>query len=158
MVEVRISIFKSCYHGDLDYLNENWELIEPDTLFFDYACLGCQSSVIVFLKEKKLVPKMEHMYIAVRKNSIETVRALGLPFDNECMRIALGEGYWELVNEIEKGGLSPLHPSISVIIYGEQIKQYIKYKIVLEKTKRRAARIIFDRWPRKCQKNLIQDF
>ena len=158
MSSFQASFYKACYYGNMEFLLQNYELVDLDTICLDYACLSNQEKVVEFLLKNKVDPTMEQLYICVTRNHTKLIKLLGLKFDYRCIKLALENGHWELVKKIEESGLNILDNSIALTIYGKYILQYIRYKTVLEKTKLRAARVLFDRWPRKPQRILLQDF
>lgn len=158
MSNLQAAFYKACYYGDMKFLTENYEKVELDAICLDYACFSEQKKVVEFLLDHNVVQNMEHLYTCVSRNHTKLIKLLGLPFDYQCMKLALENGHWELVNHMERRGLNILDNSISLVLYGKYVMQYIKYRMVLEKTKMRAARVIYNWWPRKLQRNLIQDF
>lgn len=160
-VSLMLAMYKACYYGNVSNLERLIREggVTPDNLHLEYACLGGQTLIILLLKNMYNVkPTLEHLYICVRKNHTSAIKVLGIPFNYECVRIALENEHWELVHEMEMKGLNPFGDNISFVVFQDKIKKYVGYKIVLEKTKLRARQTILNWWPRKRPVNPFQDF
>ena len=129
--------FKACFEGDLSTLERiiNELAIRPDFLFFNYAIVKGQMNVIKYLVEKQnMIPDKDIFIESVKRSHFEVVQYLNRyhKFDYDCLKCALENKCWSMVDILLQSGLNIMENCISFIIYGERIKEYIDYRKGLE--------------------------
>ena len=148
--------YRSCFRGDLEKLKECE--MPPDSAFFQYAVISGQLEIIKYLMEElNMYPEKDIFLEAIKRNYVDLVRYINtcMPYDYDCLKTALENGCWELVDDILSSGLSLMHNCISFIVYGNHIKKYITYRQVVEKGKSKAVTKIQNWWLYDCGKRKI---
>jgi len=145
--------YKSCFRGDVEKLKEC--NIDPDNAFFQYAVVSGQLEIIKYLiEELNMRPEKDIFLEAIKRDYVNLVRYMNtyIPYDYDCLKIALENGCWTLIDDILSSGLSLTHYCVSFIIYGKHIKRYITYRQVIENGKLKAATKIQNWWLYDCGK------
>lgn len=141
--------YKACFNGDVEALKMCvYELkVSPDSLFFNYAVVKGQISVMKFLiEDMNMYPDKDIFIEAIKRNYCDLVYYLGQyhKFDYDCLKAALENSSWHMVDNILQSGLSLTNECISFIVYGEHIKNYIDYKKDLEGQKEETRNVFME--------------
>ena len=148
--------YKSCFRGDVEKLKEC--NMEPDNAFFQYAVVSGQLEIIKYLiEELNMRPEKTIFLEAIKRDYVDLVKYLKvlMPYDYDCLKTALENECWGLIDDILLSGLSLTNNRVSFIIYGNHIKKYITYRQVVEKGRSRAITKIQNWWLYDCGKRKI---
>jgi hypothetical protein len=154
-------IYQACFTGDVNSVKTSTIDHLDDHVFFFSIIRNRKEIVKYLIEELGMRPEKDTFLEAIRRNYVELsiYISLVIPFDYTCLRVALDNNCWELVEVMTECGLNILNSCISITTYGESIKRYIAYLQFREKKREGAAIKIQHWWRHTCgRKRYVENY